>query len=271
MSHASIAARDGAWRHFRAPHGLAAHSAAHYITRKPIHPFAPHEDWSLVAQLIIKTAVWLVGLALLLFVSAGTLHWPGAWVYLAEIGVVGTAVGIWLANYDPGLFAERMAGIFTSTQRAWDRALMMVFTALWIASLVLSAFDAARFQWSHVPVWLQVVGALLIALAYYVFYLTFRENSYAAPIVAIQSERGHRVVSSGPYAVVRHPMYAGALPFFIGTPLLLGSWWGLAATPLLLGLLVMRAVKEERTLVDELPGYRDYATRVRYRLVPHIW
>jgi protein-S-isoprenylcysteine O-methyltransferase Ste14 len=210
-------------------------------------------------------------MALLLFVSAGTWRWPEGWVYLAELGVIGMAVGVWLAQHDPGLLAERMSGIFARSQRTWDRILMSVFVVVWIGSLVLSALDAVRFHWSRVPIWLQAVGAVLVALGYYVFYLTFRENSYAAPIVKIQSERGHRVVSTGPYALVRHPMYAGAVAFFVGTPLLLGSWWGLAVAPALIVLLSVRALLEERTLADELPGYRDYAARVRYRLVPGIW
>jgi protein-S-isoprenylcysteine O-methyltransferase Ste14 len=210
-------------------------------------------------------------MALLLFVSAGTWRWPEGWVYLAELGVIGTAVGVWLAQHDPGLLAERMSGIFARSQRTWDRILMSVFVVVWIGSLVLSALDAVRFHWSRVPISLQAVGAVLVALGYYVFYLTFRENSYAAPTVKIQSERGHRVVSTGPYALVRHPMYAGAVAFFVGTPLLLGSWWGLAFAPALIALLSVRALLEERTLADELPGYRDYAARVRYRLVPGIW
>jgi protein-S-isoprenylcysteine O-methyltransferase Ste14 len=224
-----------------------------------------------VAQLTIKTAVWLAGIAFLLFGSAGTWRWPEGWVYLAELGVIGTAVGVWLAHYDPGLLAERMSGIFARSQRGWDRTLMAIFVVVWIGSLVLSALDAVRFHWSQLPIWLQTVGAVLVALSYYVFYLTFRENSYAAPTVKIQSMRGHRVVSTGPYAMVRHPMYAGALAFFIGTPLLLGSWLGLAVTPILIGVLGVRALLEERTLAEELPGYRDYAARVHYRFVPGIW
>jgi protein-S-isoprenylcysteine O-methyltransferase Ste14 len=225
----------------------------------------------MVAQLTIKNAVWLAFMALLLFVSAGTWRWPQGWIYLAELGGIGMIVGLWLARHDPGLLAERMGGIFRSAQKRWDRTLMAVFTALWTGSLVLSAVDAGRWQWLHVPIWLEVLGALLITLAYYLFYLTFRENSYAAPTVKIQSERGHRVVSTGPYATVRHPMYAGAVAFFIGTPLLLGSWLGLAVAPALIALLAARAVLEERTLARELPGYRDYAARVRYRLLPGVW
>ena len=128
------------------------------------------------------------------------------------------------------------------------------------------ALDAVRFRWSQVPIWVQAVGAVLIALCMYVFYLTFRENTFAAPVVKIQAERGHQVVTTGPYALVRHPMYAGALLLFIGIPLLLGSWYGLAGALVMMALLVTRIVMEERTLTNELPGYREYAARVRWRL-----
>jgi protein-S-isoprenylcysteine O-methyltransferase Ste14 len=145
------------------------------------------------------------------------------------------------------------------------------FIALLLGWFVLMPFDAVRFRWSSVPQWVQGVGALLIALGLFVVHLTFRENTYAAPVVKIQTERGHRVVSTGPYAYVRHPMYAGMLLLFAGTPLLLGSWWGLAAAPVLAALLAARAVLEERTLANELPGYREYAARVRYRVIPRVW
>jgi protein-S-isoprenylcysteine O-methyltransferase Ste14 len=122
-----------------------------------------------------------------------------------------------------------------------------------------------------VPVWLRVVGAVLICVTFYVMWLVTRENSFAAPVVKVQKERGHKVVSTGPYAFVRHPMYGGIIPLFIGTPLLLGSWWGLLFSVVLLLLLAIRAVLEERTLMAELDGYADYARRVRYRLVPRLW
>ncbi|MGZ3322898.1 MAG: methyltransferase family protein, partial [Xanthobacteraceae bacterium] len=160
---------------------------------------------------------------------------------------------------------------FQAAQKTWDKVFMATVFVLWTGWLVLMALDAVRFGWSQMPVWAQALGAVLIALCMYVACLTFRENSYAAPVVKIARERGHRVVSSGLYAYVRHPMYAGALLFFIGTPLLLGSWFGLAAAPMLVVVLAARAVMEERMLAEELPGYRDYATRVRYRLVPGVW
>jgi protein-S-isoprenylcysteine O-methyltransferase Ste14 len=207
----------------------------------------------------------------LLFVSAGTVRWPAGWVFLAEMGVLGLAVGLWLAHHDPALLAERMSAGFQATQKTWDKVFMVSLFILWNGWLVLMALDAARFRWSQVPIWVQTIGAVLIALCMYVFYLTFRENTYAAPVVKIQTERGHRVVTTGPYALVRHPMYAGALLLFIGIPLLLGSWYGLAAVLVIVALLIARIVMEERTLTDELPGYPEYAARVRWRLAPGIW
>jgi protein-S-isoprenylcysteine O-methyltransferase Ste14 len=164
-----------------------------------------------------------------------------------------------------------MSGWFEPAQKAWDKIFMLSAIPLWGGWLVLMALDAVRFRWSQVPLWAQALGAILIALCMYMAYLVFRENSFAAPTVKMQTERGHRVVTSGPYAYVRHPMYAGALLYFIGTPLLLGSWYGLAAAPLMVAILAVRAVKEERMLAEELAGYRGYAARVRYRLVPWVW
>jgi protein-S-isoprenylcysteine O-methyltransferase Ste14 len=225
----------------------------------------------LVATLIIRTAFWVALQALILFVSAGTVRWPAAWVFLVEMVGFSLVMGWWLARYDPALLAERLSWGFQAAQKPWDKVFMATMLALWCGWLALMALDAVRFGWSQVPVWLQAVGAMLIALCMYVAYLAFRENSYAAPVIKIQSERGHRVVTTGPYAYLRHPMYAGALLFFIGTPLLLGSWYGLAFAVVMTAVLAVRAVMEERTLAEGLPGYREYAARVRYRLIPWVW
>jgi protein-S-isoprenylcysteine O-methyltransferase Ste14 len=224
-----------------------------------------------VSKLIVRNVLWLAFLAVLLFVPAGTLRWPAGWVFLAELGGLGLLLSLWLARHDPALLAERMSMGFQPAQKTWDKVFMATFFALFGGWLVLMALDAVRFGWSQVPVWLQAIGAVLIALCMYVAYLTFRENSFAAPVVKIQAERGHRVVTTGPYALVRHPMYAGGVLFFIGVPLLLGSWYGLAAVPVVTAMLVARTLMEERMLTNELPGYREYAARVRWRLVPGVW
>jgi protein-S-isoprenylcysteine O-methyltransferase Ste14 len=209
-------------------------------------------------------------MAVFLLVPAGTLDWPAAWGFLAEMGVLSLALGLWLARHDPALLAERLGSPFQRTQKTWDKIFVVVLMVLYFGWLVLIGLDA-RWGISRVPLWLQALGALGVALSTYVTFLTFRENSYAAPVVKIQRERGHRVVSTGPYAYVRHPMYAGGLLMFVGMPLQLGSWLGLAAVALLVPLLAFRMVMEERTLAAELDGYRDYAKRVRWRLVPRIW
>jgi protein-S-isoprenylcysteine O-methyltransferase Ste14 len=118
---------------------------------------------------------------------------------------------------------------------------------------------------------LQALGLAMYLLSTGFIMWVFHENSFAAPVVKVQAERHHRVISSGPYAWVRHPMYSSVMLFFIGTPLLLGSWWGLAMAPLFAVLFAIRARIEERTLLASLPGYADYTTRVRYRLVPGLW
>jgi protein-S-isoprenylcysteine O-methyltransferase Ste14 len=225
----------------------------------------------MITQLIIRSALWLAGLAALLFIPAGKVNWPGAWVLLLEMTVWSSAMGAWLVRHDPGLLAERIAPLHQRGQARWDRVLISCAALLWAAWLAFMPLDAVRFGWSHMPAWVQAVGALSLVLTAYVVYLTFRENTFAAPVVKIQRERGHRVVTTGPYRYVRHPMYAGAIYFFLGTPLLLGSWYGLALAPVMMGVLAVRAVMEERTLAAELEGYADYAARVRYRLIPPIW
>jgi protein-S-isoprenylcysteine O-methyltransferase Ste14 len=189
--------------------------------------------------------------------------------FLVEIGASGLAIGLRLARHDPALLAERLS--FQREQKAWDKIFIMAVLVLWSGWLVVMALDAARYRFSHVPVWAQGVGALGIFLSIYIGDLTLRKNPYAAPVVKIQKARGHKVVTTGPYRYVRHPMYAGAIFFFLGAPLLLGSWYGLALAPLMIAVLAVRALMEERTLAAELEGYTEYAARVRYRLIPLIW
>jgi len=226
---------------------------------------------SLTARMLIQTVVWLAVTGVLLFGSAGTLGWPQAWIYLAEIGVLGLTSGFAIGKRDPALLRERMAAPIQKGQKSWDKSVILVLFALWMSQYVIIGLDAVRFQWSHVPLWLQVIGGLAIALGLYAFHVVLAANTFAAPVVKIQSERKHTVISTGPYAWVRHPMYAGAVPMIVGTPLLLGSWYGLIWAAAMIALLGFRAVLEEDTLKAELEGYDAYAARVRYRLVPGLW
>jgi protein-S-isoprenylcysteine O-methyltransferase Ste14 len=222
-------------------------------------------------RLVQNSIVGLAIMLILLFVPAGTPAWPAGWIFLLEFGIASTLITRWLRRHNPALLEERMKPLIPREQKPWDRRLMTVFLFLWCAWFIVMGMDAARFGWSDVPLWLQVLGAIAIAISMYIMFLIMRTNSFAAPVVKIQAERGHRVISDGPYAVVRHPMYGGTLLLIVGIPLLLGSWWGLALSPILILLFAVRAVMEERTLMAELPGYTDYAARVRYRLVPRVW
>jgi protein-S-isoprenylcysteine O-methyltransferase Ste14 len=244
---------------------------ARLVHAKPAFMTANAEFHSaLIGKFIRRTVVSLLVVGLLLFGAAGTLNWPEAWLYLALASAISVAAGLWMARNDPALLSERLRSPFQREQKPWDKAVMAVMLAFWIGWLILMGLDQ-RYHWSSVPTALKAIGFALIVLGSYLVILTLKANSYAAPVVKIQMGRGHAVATTGPYAYVRHPMYAGALLFLTGVPLLLGSWWGLAASPALVLIIAVRAVFEERTLAAELDGYADYAARVRYRFVPYLW
>lgn len=224
----------------------------------------------MIRRLLIQNVIWIVGMGALLFASAGTLHWPAAWVFLGTMAVLGLVSGLWLARIDPALLAERMNPMMQGAQPASDKIFMVVFGFAALSWFILIGLER-RANVSDMPVALQTLGLLLLVLSTGFVLWVMRENSFAAPVIKIQTERGHRVISSGPYAWVRHPMYSGTILFFAGMPLLLGSWWGLIMAPLFVVLFGFRARLEERALVAGLPGYADYLTRVRYRLIPGIW
>ena len=224
----------------------------------------------MILKLVRQTLLMLACLGAALLIPAGGLDWPGAWLFLAELGGVGLAMGFWLARHDPGLLAERMKPIVQRRQPGWDRWLMVSALILWAGWLVLMGLER-RFASGHLPVWLVGLGAVLMLVSFAIIQRTFRENSFAAPVVRIQSERGHKVISTGPYALVRHPMYAGAVLFLFSIPLMLGSLWGLLLAPAMVAVLAVRAVREEGALAAGLEGYAAYMRRVPYRLVPGLW
>ncbi|MET4341548.1 protein-S-isoprenylcysteine O-methyltransferase Ste14 [Bradyrhizobium sp. RT9b] len=224
----------------------------------------------MIAKLLLQNTITTAGMGALLFACAGTMHWPSAWVFLATCALLGPLCGWWLYRVDPALLAERLRPVLQKDQPAADKAFMIVFVIAMLAWLAAMGLDR-RTQSSDVPVAFQALGLLLFVLSTLFIVWVFRENSFAAPVVKLQAERAQRVVSTGPYAHVRHPMYSGMILFFAGVPLLLGSWWGLAIAPVIVVLFAVRIGIEERTLREGLPGYSDYMTRVRYRLLPGVW
>jgi protein-S-isoprenylcysteine O-methyltransferase Ste14 len=222
-------------------------------------------------NLIVQTLVWYGAIGLVLFLAAGTADWPGAWIFLAEMIVISLVGGLWLARHDPGLIRERLASPIQKDQPTADKILLPVILLAMVAALVLMALDAVRFGWSSAPPPVQAVGELILLLSIWISLRTLRANSFAAPVVKIQADRRQTVVTTGPYGHVRHPMYAGALLFFAGTSLLLGSWSGLAVVPVLAVLLGIRIQIEEKALRAGLEGYDAYAAHVRDRLIPRVW
>ncbi|MGO9275888.1 MAG: methyltransferase family protein [Terriglobia bacterium] len=225
--------------------------------------------------MVVKICVVLIAEVLffsaLLFGAAGTVRWPAAWAYLILFVAGALWITLWLARRDPALLAERLKSPWQKGQPFWDKIWILPMMVAWCAWLVLMGLDAVRFSWSVMPVWIQCAGAALIVLSFRMIGRVFRENPFLTAVVRIQSERGHRVVSTGPYATVRHPLYASMLIYLPANALLLGSWAGLAASVVFLGALVFRTAMEDRELQHSLAGYTEYAARVRYRLIPFIW
>lgn len=224
-----------------------------------------------VTQLIIRLILTAVGFGLVLFLPAGTIAWRAGWAHLVLLFGFTIGISIWLSRFNPDLLEERMSGIGKPSQKTWDKVFIALLVPVFFGWYILMALDAVRFQWSHIPAWLQWIGAGILLAAFYIFYLTFRENTYLSPAVRIQSDRGQTVVSTGPYRHVRHPLYAGFVLFTVGTALMLGSAYGLPGAVVLSAFIAWRAVREEQVLERELAGYREYMNRVKYRFFPYLW
>ena len=224
-----------------------------------------------IGQLAASIAGTAVVFGLALFLPAGTMAWPAAWVFLVLMFGFTVALSVWLLRFNPDLLAERLTGVGRCDQKTWDKVFLAITAVAFFGWFGLMALDAVRFRWSNMPASLQWLGAVLLLASFWLFYLTFRENAFLSPAVRVQKERAQRVVSTGPYQYVRHPMYAGFVLFALGTAFLLGSWYGVLGALVLIAMVAWRAVGEEQVLQKELEGYSEYMTQVKYRLVPHVW
>ncbi|OBH45631.1 methyltransferase family protein [Mycobacterium mantenii] len=218
---------------------------------------------------VTATSVWgILSWILILLLPAGTLHYWQAWLFIAVFTVATLVPTIYLARNNPAALQRRMrAGPRAEPRKAQQLIITGSFVGLF-ATMVFSAFDH-RFGWSSVPAWLSVLGDVLVGTGLGIAMLVIIQNSYAAATVRV--EEGQTVVSGGLYQFVRHPMYVGNVIMMIGIPLALGSYWGLLFIVPGTLLLTLRILDEEKLLTRELPGYREYAERVRSRLVPYIW
>ena len=207
-------------------------------------------------------------LALLLFAPAWTLHYWQAWVYLAVFAISSLAITVDLWQHDRELLERRLKAGPGSEGRKSQNWIQALASLCFIALLVIPSLDR-RFEWSRLPVALVAAGNLLVMTGFFVVYRVFRANSYTAGTIEIAEHQ--TVISTGPYAVVRHPMYSGALILLLGTPMALGSLWGLLPLIPMTVVIVARLLDEEKVLAEGLRGYRDYCQKIRFRLIPSIW
>jgi protein-S-isoprenylcysteine O-methyltransferase Ste14 len=233
---------------------------------------APHPQTQSTAGLILSALRTLVvgfaTLGLLLFLPAGTLDYWQAWVLTAVFVLGSIAIGIYLSIHDPELLERRkQAGPQAETRPAQKLIISVLILAI-VAALILSALDH-RLGWSSIPAPLSLFGDVLVGTGLYITFLVLKENSFSAANIKVFKDQ--KVISTGPYAIVRHPMYSGTLLFTLALPLALGSWWGFVPILLAIPMFVWRIHDEEKLLNAELPGYSDYARRQRYRLIPRVW
>ena len=223
---------------------------------------------ALFAQMLKTTLLgWLV-LGAVIFIPAGTFAYWRGWIFIVVFSASTTIIGLYLALKDPALLQRRMKAGPAAETRPVQKAIISVAFVSVIVLVVVSVLDY-RFGRSHVPAWLSVLGNGLVALGLMIDLRVFRENSYGAS--TIEKMEGQRVISTGPYAVVRHPMYVGVAIMLLGVPLALGSYWGLLFMLVNLPILMLRIFDEEKLLRSELEGYDAYVQNVRHRLVPGVW
>jgi protein-S-isoprenylcysteine O-methyltransferase Ste14 len=216
-----------------------------------------------------------VGLLFLLLVMAGLLFLPAsanhfwqAWIFLAVFFAPALAITVYLMKNDPELLERRMNGGPTAEKEPAQKIIMFLVSLGFIGLMVFPALDH-RFGWSHMPPVVALAGDLLVLLGWLAIYYVFRANSYAA--ATIQLAPDHKIISTGPYALVRHPMYAGGLLMLLGVPIALGSWWGLLVIVAMMPALIWRLFEEEKFLVRNLAGYVAYQRTVPYRMIPLVW
>jgi protein-S-isoprenylcysteine O-methyltransferase Ste14 len=219
-------------------------------------------------QLIRSGVLGTLALGAMVFIPAGTLDYWQGWAYSLTSVSASALYTIYLAKYDPALLQRRRQAGPSHEKEPAQKIIVLFIFAAFVMLIALPPLDH-RFGWSPVPWYVSIVGDALVVLSFYFFYLVAKVNTYAAANVRV--ETGQRVIDTGVYGIVRHPMYLGALFLVVGTPLALGSWRTLLLSPGLALLLYFRIASEEKVLMRDLAGYAEYRRKVRYRLIPFVW
>jgi protein-S-isoprenylcysteine O-methyltransferase Ste14 len=223
---------------------------------------------SLASKTALGFTQLIAVLGILLLAPAWTLHYWQAWVYLFVFAASSAVITAYLWKRDPKLLERRIDAGPGAENEKTQKLIQLLASLAFIGAMILPSLDH-RFSWSAVPLPVVLAGDVLVALGFLIVFLVFQENTFAAATIAVSPDQ--KVVSTGPYAIVRHPMYSGALVMLLGTPLALGSWWGLLMFILMTATIAWRARDEERFLFKNLTGYEEYCRTVRYRLAPFVW
>lgn len=210
----------------------------------------------------------IVAVMALLFIPAGTFHYWQAWIFLIFYFAPSLALTVYLMVMDPKLLQRRMRGGPGAEKETAQKIIMSIMSSGFIGLLLVPALDH-RFAWSQMPPGAALTGDALIAIGWLAIFFVFRENSFSSSTIEVADDQ--KVISTGPYARVRHPMYAGGLVMLLGMPIALGSWWGVLVLAAMLPALIWRLFDEEALLARKLPGYVEYLEKVRYRLIPGVW
>jgi protein-S-isoprenylcysteine O-methyltransferase Ste14 len=210
----------------------------------------------------------LLVIAALLFLTAWTFDYGQAWAFLAVFGASALAITIYLIKRDPKLLERRVYGGPTAEKETNQKIIQTISLIAFITSMVVPGLDH-RFAWSTVPIQLVIAGDVLVALGFLIIFFVYRENTFASATIEVYPEQ--KVISTGLYALVRHPMYLGGLILFLGIPFSLGSWWGLFGVLIFLPAGIWRIFEEEIFLIKNLPGYSEYQNKVKHRLLPFVW
>jgi protein-S-isoprenylcysteine O-methyltransferase Ste14 len=221
---------------------------------------------------MICTALYILLFPVLMLGLSGDWLWPEGWIWCVWYTALCFVSIVYLYRKDPALLAERYKKPGTGNQKGWDRYVVMALVITFLGWVVLMPLDAKRYGWSMpFPLWLKVLGGVGLLNCSFFMYRSYTDNSFLSPLVRIQKERKQKVVSTGVYGFVRHPMYLGAISLFLGSPLLLGSRLGWLLGVGMSLLLAGRIIGEEKMLSKELKGYKAYTQKVRYRLIPGLW
>ena len=225
------------------------------------------------AMVWLSLVVRMTLFAVALMWPAGTWYWWEAWVMVGLWAVFGAVMTNYLLCHDPALLAERLKLVpLHKDQKSWDKVIMLFFLIAGIALYIIPGFDVVRYGWSEpLPIWMKVVAVLIHFPCFVLLGWVMRENTYLAQVVKIDKQRGHKVITTGPYALVRHPMYTVTIILLFAVPIALGSRYALIIAVFLTVLLIVRTYLEDHTLHAELEGYPEYAKQTPYRLIPGIW